>query len=74
MHPYREAPLRPAELPHPEPPPRASGVRLAFGVLLAWALVRGAVAAYDGSRSADVWLAVAVVLVVIPAAARRRRT
>jgi len=70
MHPYRDTPRRAVFAPPREPPPSRRLRRIVCGVALVWALTGGAVAAADGSRWVDVWLAAAVLFAVIPAALR----
>ncbi len=74
MDPYR-APARAPDPParEPELPPSARSVAGARWTVLAWALLRGAVAAARGEWSADVYLVIAVLLVVVPAALRQCR-
>jgi hypothetical protein len=72
MDPYRE-PARPDGASAPqdeEPPPSLRALQAAYWTALGLAVLRGVVAAYEGRWSQDVYLAVAVALIVLPAAFR----
>jgi hypothetical protein len=67
MHPYREPSAPPADARDTErdPPPSVRALQIAYAIVVAWALLRGAVAAYQGRASSEVWLAAAVIVVVL---------
>ncbi len=70
MHPYRDPARRDATDAEPEPTPSRRALRIAYWAVLAWAVFRGAIAAYEGRASRDLWLVAAVALAALPALLR----